>query len=70
MRRLSSWLVISVIIFGCVELFQWAKGAMLPLPIYVLGGALLAIASNYEKGLGLLFNQSSHAKGNLSPGDE
>jgi hypothetical protein len=31
---------------------------MLPLPIYVLAGAFLAIASNYDRGMGLLFNQA------------
>jgi hypothetical protein len=41
-------------LFAGVELFQWLKGVILPLPIYVLAGAFLAIASNYEKGLGLL----------------
>jgi hypothetical protein len=30
---------------------------MLPLPIYVFGGAFLAIASNYEKGIMALFRQ-------------
>jgi len=46
------------LLFGSVELFQWLKGVMLPLPIYVLAGAFLAIASNYDRGMGLLFNQA------------
>jgi hypothetical protein len=46
------------LLFGAVELFQWLKGVMLPLPIYVLAGAFLAIASNYDRGMGLLFNQA------------
>ena len=46
------------VLFGAVELFQWLKGVMLPLPIYVLAGAFLAIASNYDRGMGLLFNQA------------
>lgn len=43
-------------LFAGVELFQWLKGIILPLPLYVLAGAFLAIASNYGKGLALLFN--------------
>jgi len=46
------------VLFGAVELFQWLKGVMLPLPIYVLAGACLAIASTYDRGMGLLFNQA------------
>ena len=46
------------VLFWAVELFQWLKGVMLPLPIYVLAGAFLAIASNYDRGMGLLFNQA------------
>lgn len=45
-------------LFAGVELFQWLKGVILPLPIYVLAGAFLAIASNYDRGLGLLSGQS------------
>jgi hypothetical protein len=50
------------VLFGAVELFQWLKGVMLPLPIYVLAGAFLAIASNYDRGMGLLFNQAPSAE--------
>ena len=50
------------VLFGAVELFQWLKGVMFPLPIYVLAGAFLAIASNYERGMGLLFNQAPSAE--------
>ena len=45
-------------LFAGVELFQWLKGVILPLPVYVLAGAFLAIASNYDRGLGLLSSQS------------
>ena len=45
-------------LFAGVELFQWLKGVILPLPVYVLAGAFLAIASNYDRGLGLLSGQS------------
>jgi hypothetical protein len=51
-------ILIIFVLFGAVELFQWLKGVMLPVPIYVLAGAFLAIASNYDRGMGLLFNQA------------
>ena len=51
--------LIIVALFAGVELFQWVKGLVLPLPVYVLAGAFLAIASNYHKGLGALFPQNS-----------
>ena len=53
------WLVSLTVLFGLAELYQWVKGFMLPLPIYVLGGAFLAIASNYEKGICSFFEPES-----------
>ena len=38
-----------VLLFGVAELYQWIEGFRLPLPLYVIGGIFLAIASNYEK---------------------
>ena len=43
------WLTSFILLFGAAELFQWAKELTLPMPIFVLGGAFLAIASNYDK---------------------
>ena len=40
-----------VLLFGVAELYQWIDGFRLPLPLYVIGGIFLAIASNYEKGI-------------------
>lgn len=45
------WLVIVVGLFVSFQFFQWLRGVIMPLPIYVIAGAFLAIASNYEKGL-------------------
>ena len=50
--------LIVFLLFAGVEFFQWLKGVILPLPVYVLAGAFLAIASNYDKGLGLLSSPS------------
>ncbi|HEY9667213.1 MAG TPA: hypothetical protein V6C91_10435 [Coleofasciculaceae cyanobacterium] len=43
------WITSVLVLFGMVELYQWMKGFTLPLPVFILGGALLAIASNYGK---------------------
>jgi len=54
---LKAWLVGVGILFVLAEFSIWLKQFMLPLPIYVLGGAFLAIASNYEKGIMAMFRQ-------------
>lgn len=54
------WLTSIAFFFILFEVFQWVKGFILPLPIYVLAGAFLAIASNYNKGITTIlpkFNQ-------------
>lgn len=43
------WLTSFILLFGAVEFWQWVQQASLPMPIFVLGGAFLAIASNYGK---------------------
>ncbi|MBF2027272.1 MAG: hypothetical protein IGS48_10955 [Oscillatoriales cyanobacterium C42_A2020_001] len=43
------WLTSFILLFGAVEIYQWASHLSLPMPIFVLGGAFLAIASNYDK---------------------
>lgn len=53
------WATSFIVLFGLVELYQWVRhlhfGVDLPLPVFILGGALLAIASNYDKRAGLPF---------------
>lgn len=46
------WLSCFLVLFAIAELYQWAQHLTLPLPIYILGGAFLAIASNANKRLG------------------
>lgn len=43
------WIVSFVLLFGAAEFLQWVRQFSLPLPIFILGGAFLAIASNYDK---------------------
>jgi hypothetical protein len=62
MKTIQAWITIVVILFVAVEVFQWVIGFILPLPIYVLAGAFLAIASNYDKGMSALFRQAAKAE--------
>ena len=55
------WLVSVAILFVLAEVYMAIKDFILPLPIYILGGAFLAIASNYDKGIMALFRQESVA---------
>ena len=52
---IQAWLFGVGILFVLAELAIWLKQFILPLPIYILAGAFLAIASNYEKGIIALF---------------
>ena len=54
---IQAWLFSVGILFVLAELGIWLKQFILPLPIYILAGAFLAIASNYEKGIIALFRQ-------------
>ncbi|HHP7231890.1 MAG TPA: hypothetical protein ACFCUY_13660 [Xenococcaceae cyanobacterium] len=56
---MKSWLVSVGILFVLVEAFSWLKNFILPLPIYLFAGAFIAIASNYDKGITVLFRQKS-----------
>jgi hypothetical protein len=57
------WLISVALLFVLAEFSLWLANFLLPLPIYILGGALLAIASNYERGIVALFRQQI----NLNP---
>ncbi|WP_038021033.1 hypothetical protein [Synechocystis sp. PCC 7509] len=48
------WLSCFLVLFAIAELYQWAQNVTLPLPFYILGGAVLAVASNTDKRLGFL----------------
>lgn len=52
------WIASFVVLFAIAEFYQWLKHFMLPLPIYILGGAFLAIASNYDRQAGFPFLKS------------
>ncbi|MDF5711806.1 MAG: hypothetical protein PUP90_30040 [Nostoc sp. S4] len=49
------WLACFFVLFALAEFFDWVQKFNLPLPIYILGGAFLAVASNYDKIVGSYF---------------
>ncbi|MBD2523630.1 hypothetical protein [Nostoc sp. FACHB-133] len=53
------WLACFLVLFALAELFDWLQEFNLPLPIYILGGAFLAVASNYDKIVGSYFDDPS-----------
>jgi len=65
-QMVQFWVLIVVVLFVGVQIFQWLQGAILPLPLYVMAGAFLAIASNYDKGMGRLINRGEQAVATLT----
>lgn len=49
-------LVCFLVFFGLAQLFDWAQHLALPLPFFIVGGAVLAIASNFDRRAGLPLN--------------
>ena len=45
------WVASFFVLFSLAEFYHWIEGISVPLPVYIIGGLLLAIASNYEKGI-------------------
>ncbi len=56
---MKAWLIGVGILFVLAEFSIWLKQFIMPLPLYILAGAFLAIASNYEKGIMAMFRQES-----------
>lgn len=53
------WIVCFLLLFALAELFDWMEQFKLPLPIYILGGAFLAVASNHDKLFGYYLQQDA-----------
>ncbi|NET60124.1 MAG: hypothetical protein F6K47_29460 [Symploca sp. SIO2E6] len=59
------WISGFLVLLGIVELYRWLKDFTVPLPVFIVGGALLAIASNYGKYSGWSFGgQSDQSEAN------
>lgn len=43
------WIVSFGILLVLAEFYQWVQEITLPLPVFIVGGVVLAIASNYDK---------------------
>jgi hypothetical protein len=56
------WITCFILLFGASELLQWVKQFSLPLPVFIVGGAFLAIASNYDKLTHLPFHPNYEAE--------
>jgi hypothetical protein len=50
------WVISVILLLGGAELYQWMRQFTLPLPVFILGGVFLAIASNYDKHLPFRFS--------------
>ncbi|MCA2621899.1 MULTISPECIES: hypothetical protein [unclassified Microcystis] len=64
------WVVGCVLLFLLVEFYQWAKGFILPLPLYIFAGALLSITSNYSQDMKTLFGKSERVYQTASLSDD
>lgn len=54
------WLACFLVLFALAELFDWVQEFSFPLPIYILGGLFLAVASNYNELVGSYMSDSSN----------
>lgn len=43
------WITCFVLLFAAAEFLDWVKHFSLPMPVFILGGVFLAIASNADK---------------------
>lgn len=63
---MKPWLLTVAVLFVLAKAILWAKSFILPLPIYVLAGAFLAIASNYDHGMSGLFQLATLGNNNFA----
>ncbi|MEM1368964.1 MAG: hypothetical protein AAGG02_13305 [Cyanobacteria bacterium P01_H01_bin.15] len=45
------WIASFIVLFILAQFGLWVKSILLPLPFAIFGGAFLALASNYDKGI-------------------
>jgi hypothetical protein len=64
------WLVSVFILFALVQLVLWLKNFFVPLPLYILGGTCLALASSYDKSWGNFWTQNINHKSVLPPSEK
>ncbi|MER3478215.1 MAG: hypothetical protein C4287_19315, partial [Leptolyngbya sp. ERB_1_2] len=59
-----------VVFFGLSQAFQWAQELTLPLPFFILGGAILSIASNFDRRAGFPLNLINFLSPEVTPIEE
>jgi hypothetical protein len=64
------WVTCFIVLFGVAELLQWLREFSLPLPVFIVGGAFLAIASNYDKLRNLPFHPEHENLESAEPAKE
>ncbi|NJN31594.1 MAG: hypothetical protein HC824_15100 [Synechococcales cyanobacterium RM1_1_8] len=63
------WVASFIVFFVLSQFFDWLRQAVFPWPVLVLGGVILAIASNYDKRHSFPFWPSDlAASGSSTPG--
>lgn len=63
-NNIRVWFICFLVLFALSQLFDWVQQLSLPLPIYILGGVFLAVASNYEKLFGNYLGEYSSKNNN------
>lgn len=63
-NNIRVWFICFLVLFALSQLFDWVQQLSLPLPIYILGGVFLAVASNYEKLFGSYLGEYSSKNNN------
>lgn len=48
---MKPWLFSFAVLFVLAKAILWIKSFILPMPVYIVAGAFLAIASNYDGGI-------------------
>ncbi|NCO73731.1 MAG: hypothetical protein GW795_14965 [Cyanobacteria bacterium] len=57
------WLVSFLLLFILTQFVLWVKNFFVPLPLYIFGGAFLAIISNYDQGISTFIDHFLSASG-------
>lgn len=54
------WLVSFILLFFLAQFIFWVKSFFTPLPLYIFGGAFLAIVSNYDQKINEFITQQTN----------
>lgn len=54
------WFVSFILLFLLAQFILWVKSFFTPLPLYIFGGAFLAIASNYDQKINDFISQQTN----------